>query len=124
MRWKKRRLWPLAVLGALALMLMDLGWSGGVAQARGGRGGRGGGRGGRGGGRPPPSPNVGGGGPGGARNNERKEAQELERRQERATRVELARLEYAKRERQKLWDDETKERLAAAMNRVLGSSSE
>jgi hypothetical protein len=123
MRWKKRRLWPLAVLGALALMLMDLGWGGGVAQARGGRGGRGGGRGGR-GGRGTPSPNVGGGGTGTARNNERKEAQELERRQERAARVELARLEYAKRERQQLWDAETRERLASAMNKVLGSSSE
>lgn len=130
MKTTRRRLWFLAIIGVMVLALFDLGWNGdGSAYARGGRGGggRGGGRGGWGGGSPPPS--VGGNRGGGRnnredRNNERKEAEELRRREERTARVEVARMEYAKRERQQLWDEEAQQRMQAALRRALDGATE
>ena len=122
---KKRSIWPLAILGALAMVLAGFG-SGGddTASARGGRGGggRGGGRGGsrgaRGGSRGPS------GSSGAQRNNQRKEEQERIRREERIARVAIARIEYAKRERQQAWDSEVAGRIEKTINRLLGGSTE
>ena len=113
MKFLKNRFWGLALLMTLVLTFF-----GSEAFARGGRGGFGGGsRGGTGGtggtggvgGR---GSNRGGSGRGGRGGNstqtssKRKEEQARQRREERVRRVTEARLIYAKRERQQLWDAE------------------
>jgi len=93
--------------------------------ARGG-GGRGGGRGG--GGRGARGANRGGGrgrgGAGGRNNNERKEEQEERRREERMARVAQARLLYAQRERERMWNEESEDRFGSMISRILGGSTD
>lgn len=120
--------------GMFLFALVSLMFPSGDAFARGGGGGgRGGGGGGRGGG---------GGGRGGARgaaaralagsagragrnnNGKRTEQEKLARREERMGRVAVARLVYAKRERERAWDSETEDRFARLLRRILGGSSE
>ncbi|MHC5044468.1 MAG: hypothetical protein ACYTGI_19075, partial [Planctomycetota bacterium] len=81
----------------------------------GGGGGRGGGRGGRGGGR---------GGGGSGQSSKRKDEQQRLRREARQRRVEVARILYAKRERQQSWDAEAQARMKAALQRVLDQATE
>jgi len=112
--------------------LMSLALPSGDAFARGGgRGGGGGGR--RGGG-------GGGGRVGGAaaaaargiagsagrsgRNGKVDEQEKVARREERMGRVAVARLVYAKREREREWDSETEDRFARLLKRILGGTSE
>ena len=94
------------------------------AFARGGRGRGGGGRGrgGRGGaaGRAARAAARGRNNRSGKRDEEEKEA----RREERMGRVALARLAYAKRERQRDWDAETSDRFSRMLARILGGSSD
>ena len=120
MKLRKLAVWSLALACAVLFVAED-------AQGRGGGGGGGFG-GGRGGG-----PGFGGGGrigPGGGRGGtggregERKEEQERERQAEREARVEQARLEYAKRERQETFDEESGNRSDAALERILRSTAE
>lgn len=98
------------------------------ARGGGGRGGGGGGRGG--GGRGGGSRGRGGGGRGrgsmggGGRNNERKEEEKELRREERMARVAEARLLYAKRERQNMWNGETNDRFGSMLARILGGASD
>jgi len=76
-------------------------------------------RGGRGSGRAPSR-----GGPrSGSRQNQRKEADQRQRVEERRRRVELARIEYAKRERAKTWDAESERRMRAALYRLLDATA-
>jgi hypothetical protein len=127
MKPKLLAVWLLALVSALAFVVED-------AEGRGGRGGGGpggGGRGGGAGGRPGPVPGGGGGGRGGrggpggsGREGERKEEQARERVQDRQARVELARLEYAKRERQQTFDRESDARSDATLQRILRSVAE
>ncbi|MFQ5845094.1 MAG: hypothetical protein ACE5JG_08910 [Planctomycetota bacterium] len=120
---RKRKFWGLAILGALAMLLGDLGWRG-EAFARGGGGGRGGGgfggggRGRRGGFR--------GGGRGGSSRGDtgRREEQERLRRELRQRRVDEARIKYAKRERQKLWLEEFSSGLRSRLGDVLDGNTE
>jgi len=126
---KKRSVWLMAIIGALTLMLgsADVSARGGRGGGRGGGGG--GGRGGSGrGGSGGRGASRGGGGGGGAStrnsNNKQKDAQARQRREERLARVAGARLEYAKRERQALWDTEAADRMAATLRRILGGSTE
>ena len=123
MKFTSRKFWPLALLGAVLLVLMNFV---GTADARGGRGGgrgggaggggRGGGRGGRGGGRGGRGGNTG-------RNNNKEEQKRL-RKEERETRVAIARVEYAKRERQELWDREDEQATAKGLQQVLDGATE
>jgi len=121
-----KRFWPLSVLVALAAILVGFlpDW-GGVAEARGGRGGgpgRGGGR------RGPVGVHPGGpggaGGRGGRNNRDNKEKQQLQRRDERLRRVAQARSEYARRERQQMWEEETGQRMRDYLRRALDGSAE
>lgn len=114
----KRSIWPMAVVGALLGLLADLGFHGGsVAEARGGGGGRGGGRGGsRGGGR--------GGGRNARQNEKQREEQQRQRREELRARIERARIDYAKRERQSLWDAEAGSRVRSELDRALDGATE
>jgi hypothetical protein len=120
----KRSIWPMALAGAFLGLLADLGFHGGsVAEARGGGGGgRGGGRGGsRGGTRG----GLGGGAGRNARQNEKqREEQQRQRREELRARIEKARIDYAKRERQALWDAEAASRVRAELDRTLGGATE
>ena len=86
------------------------------------RGGRGGGRGGPGGGRNGGANRGGtrGGRGGNNRRNERTEDQKRQRREVRLARVAVARLAYAKREREEAWHTETRARLDDILNRALG----
>ena len=114
MKFTSRKFWPLAILGAFLLVLMNFS---DVAGARGGGGGaRGGGRGGGRGGR--------GGRGGSSRNNSRKEVQKRERKADREARVYLARIEYAKRERQELWDREDEQATATGLRQILDGATE
>ena len=80
-----------------------------VAEARGGRG-------------PGRAPSR--GGPrSGSRQNQRKEADQRLRVEERRRRVELARIEYAKRERAKSWDADAEKRMKAALKRLLSATA-
>lgn len=125
----KKRFWPLAILTAVTAILAFS--FGSIAQARGGgRGGGGmgggGGRGGRGGGG---SAGAGrgagrGGGGGTGQSSKRKDEQQRIRREARQRRVELARILYAKRERQDSWDAEAQARMQASLRRVLDQSTE
>ncbi|MCK6461863.1 MAG: hypothetical protein L6Q95_18440, partial [Planctomycetes bacterium] len=65
----------------------------------------------------------GGAGPGG-REGERKEDQERDRLGLRQARVQEARIEYAKRERQSTFADEAARRAAETLDRILRSSME
>ena len=55
--------------------------------------------------------------------NDNKQEQEEERKAERAARVAEARLLYAKRERQEMWDAESRERIEQAVQRILQGAS-
>jgi hypothetical protein len=61
---------------------------------------------------------------GGGRSNERKEEEKQLRREERMARVAEARLLYAKRERQNLWNGETNDRFGSMLARILGGASD
>jgi hypothetical protein len=61
---------------------------------------------------------------GGGRENERKEDQERERLAERLARVEVARIEYAKRERQQTFDKEAADRAEETLRRILRGAME
>ena len=68
-------------------------------------------------------------GPGGSvgqtgKKNTSKEQQKLDRKAEREARVGDARMEYAKRERQKLWDAEDTEVTAQGLTKILNSATE
>jgi hypothetical protein len=122
---RKRKFWGLAILGALAMLLADLGWRS-DAFARGGGGG-GGGMGGGGGGRRGGSRGgFRGGGRGGSSRSDpkRREEQERQRQAERQRRVELARIEYAKREREKLWLGEVSRELRDRLGATLDGNTE
>ncbi|MCZ6573143.1 MAG: hypothetical protein O7C98_08245, partial [Planctomycetota bacterium] len=54
----------------------------------------------------------------------RREKQELLRREERQRRVEVARIEYAKRERWLLWEEEYYDRLRSRYLQLLDSNTE
>lgn len=118
--------WPIGLAAALAAIVVGLILdSSGTAEARGGRGG---GPGGRGGGRSGPG-GVNPGGPGGGRggrdqNRDNKENQQLQRRDERLRRVSQARIEYARRERQQMWEEETGQRMRDYLRRTLDGSAE
>ena len=122
----KKRFWPLAILTALTAILAFS--FGSIAQARGGgRGGGGmggGGRGGRGGGGSRGAGRGGGRGGGTGQSSKRKEEQQRLRREARQRRVELARILYAKRERQETWDAEARARMQASLRRILDQSTE
>jgi hypothetical protein len=117
----RKRLWPVTLLAAL------LAFSGAEAFGRGGfggggrGGGLGGGRGGMGG---PGGPGFGGGGNSMNGGTQSREEEERRRREERLKRVAEARIEYAKRERQEIWDAEADARARGALGRVLRSTSE
>ncbi|MEE8105105.1 MAG: hypothetical protein V3T86_06185 [Planctomycetota bacterium] len=117
-----KKMWKSIRLGAFALAVTLLGFNA-EAEARGGRGG-GGGRGGsgRGGGAGRGAGGRGGGGTGGSAN--AKDAQSRERQEERMRRVAGARLEYARRERQQLWDAEAKSRFQKTLDRIINSNVE
>ena len=123
MKFTSRKFWPLAILGAVLLVLMNFS---GVADARGGRGGgRGGGIGGGGGRGGSRGGSRGGrGGSSTSRNNNSKEEQKRLRKEERETRVAFARVEYAKRERQELWDREDEQATAKGLQQVLDGATE
>jgi hypothetical protein len=98
--------------------------------ARGGRGRGGGGRGG-GGARGANSGGARGrggmGGRGGANNrnnNERREQEEERRREERMSRVAQARLLYAQREREMMWNEENDDRFDSMLKRILGGATD
>ncbi len=113
----KRKNWMLALFSALAVLLAGFSF-GNSAFARGGGGGgrMGGSRGGRG---------MGGGrGGSGRAAASRREKQELLRREERQRRVEVARIEYAKRERWLLWEEEYYDRLRSRYLQLLDSNTE
>ena len=119
-------LWPFSLLAAFLAVVVGLILdSSGTAEARGGRGGRGpGGPGGRSG-----PGGVSPGGPGGGRggrdqNRDNKENQQLQRRDERLRRVAQARIEYARRERQQMWEEETAQRMQDYLRRTLDGSAE
>ncbi len=128
---KKRSHWPLAVLGAAAALLADFAVGGSVAEARGGGGGGGFGGGGFGGG----GGGLGGGGRGGRgslgggnnsapSNKKQKDEQARQRREERQQRAGLSRIEYAKRERQKLLESEVAARTENLFDKLLDSATE
>ena len=109
------------------------------ARGGGGRGGGGGGRGGGGRGGPGSGGAAaragangggmgarGGTGAGGrnGKNNDKKEQEETARREERMARVAEARLLYAKRERERMWESETDNRFGSMLARVLGGSTD
>ena len=127
MKFLRNRFWGLALLIALVLVFF-----GSEAFARGGRGGGfgGGSRGGSGGvGGSGRSGRSGSGGRGrNNRNNQtssgRKEQQERERREERERRVTEARLIYAKRERQQLWDAEATAADGATLGMIFDGITE
>ena len=97
---KKKRFWPLAILAALtAVMAFSFGT---IVQARGG--GRGGG--------------------GTGQSSKRKDEQQRLRREARQRRVEMARILYAKRERQQAWDAEAEARMKASLRRILDQSTD
>ncbi len=125
MKLSKLALWSVALACLVAFVLPEVeGRGGGGGGGRGG-GGFGGGRGGGGfgGGRPGPGPGPGrSGGGGGGREGERKEDQERDRLGLRQARVQEARIEYAKRERQQSFDDEASRRAADTLDRILKSS--
>ncbi len=123
----KRKNWMLALFSALAVLLAGFsfgnsafarGRGGGGMGGGGGGGGMGGSRGGRGMG--------GGGGRGGSgrASTSRREKQELLRREERQRRVDVARIEYAKRERWLLWEEEYYDRLRSRYMQFLDSNTE
>jgi len=126
MKLTKLAIWSVVLAGLVAFTLPEVeGRGGGGGGGRGG-GGFGGGRGGGGfgSGRPGPGPGPGRGGGAGNREGDRKEDQERDRLSARQTRVEEARIEYAKRERQATFDDETSRRTEATLQRILRSSME
>jgi len=132
---KKRSHWPMAVVGAVAALFAGVLSGGSVAEARGGGGGGGGfggggfgggGGGGLGGGGRAGRGALGGGGGGGAgpSSKKQKDEQARQRREERQQRAALSRLEYARRERQRLWEQEATARSAAQFDRLLDSATE
>ena len=122
MNLKRRAFLSLGLFGALFWVADRVEARGGRGGGRGGPGGGGGGRGGRG---PSPGGRGGRGGRGGNnRGGERKEEEERQRREERLARVRLAREEYAKRERELMWDAEAAQRMDQTLRRVLGSATE
>ena len=121
---RERRNWLLAFFSALAVLLAGFG-SGSSAFARGGGGsGLGGGGGMRGGGGRGGRGMGGGRGGSGRASASRRENQEFLRREERQRRVEIARIEYAKRERWLLWEEEYYDRLRSRYIRLLDSNTE
>jgi hypothetical protein len=123
MKLAKLGVWLLALVCAVSFVVEDAWGRGGRGGGGpGGGGGRGGGGGGRGG--PTPGPGGGRGGGTGGREGERKEEQERDRLSQRQSRVESARIEYAKRERQQSFNDESTNRSDAALQRILRSSAE
>ena len=131
MKMTKSRYWSLVFLSALVALFFPL-TERVFARGGGGRGGGGGGRGGRGGsrggsaGRAAAAASRGRGGSAGrgaGRNNDRKEEEETARREEREARVSEARLLYAKRERNKMWNQESSDRFGEMLRRLLGGSS-
>ena len=135
MKIRNLRYWSLVLMGTVLALFMPTGQSGeALARGGGGRGGGGGGRGGGGAGRggrgagaagraAAAAASRGGGGRNGKNSNNKKE-QEEDRREERMARVAEARLLYAQRERENMWEDESQDRFAAMLRRVLDGSSE
>ena len=121
----KRKNWMLALFSALAVLLAGFSF-GNSAFARGGGGGGfgGGGGGGRMGGGSRGRGMGGGRGGSGRASASRREKQELLRREERQRRVEVARIEYAKRERWLLWEEEYYDRLRSRYLQLLDSNTE
>ena len=121
-----KKMWKSIRLGAFALAVTLFGFSA-QAEARGGRGGGGigGGGSGRGGGAGRGAGGRGSGGTGGTGGSDKaKDAQSRERQEERMRRVAGARLEYARRERQQLWDVEAKTRFQKTLDRIINSNVE
>ena len=126
MKMTKTRYWALVVLSALVALFLPI--TEAFARGGGGRGGGGGGRGGggtRGGGgaagRAGAAASRGGGR--GGRNSNRKDEEQKDRREEREARVSEARLLYAIRERNRMWDAESSDRFGDMLRRILGGSS-
>ncbi|MHC4953000.1 MAG: hypothetical protein ACYTGZ_03860 [Planctomycetota bacterium] len=133
MKTRKLRYWSLVLLGLLGAVFMPAaevlarGGRGGGGRGGGARGGNTGGRGGRGSGaagRAAAAASRGGGRGAGGRNNERKEEEKIARREARMERVAAARIVYAKRERQTMWDDESNDRFGSILRRILRSASD
>jgi len=124
MTLKKLAISAVVLVCALAVVTLDAEGRGGRGGGGGGGGGRGGGRGGGfGGGGGRQGPGRMGGGPGtGGREGERKEDQERDRLEQRQARVQLARIEYAKRERQASFDEESIRRAEMALQRLMRSA--
>ena len=114
-----RNFWTWARLSFFAFLLTLFGATG-VLEARGGGGSRGAGRG-RGSG---PSGGAGRGRGRGGATGRRKEEQQRERREERVRRVEAARLEYARREREQIWQIEAQQRFDRSIKKILRSNTE
>ncbi len=123
MKIGKRNLWTVVKVSVFALLVTIFGLRDDVF-GRGGRGGGRGGIGGAGGGR-------GGGGRGGRggrggsnRGTNSKQEQERERKELRMQRVEAARWEYARRERELLWALESETRLDRQIDVIIRTNTE
>ena len=125
-RFIRVRYWALVLMGTVLAFFMPS-----EAEARGGRGRGGGGRGrggggwgGRGGGAAGRAAAAAARGRGRNGRGDNKKEQEEDRREERMARVAEARLVYAKRERQEMWDNESRDRFGKMLRRILEGASE
>ena len=127
---RKLRYWALVLMGTVVALFLPAEEA--LARGGGGRGGGGRGGGGRGGfgggsgaaGRAAAAAASRGGGRGRGGKGDNKKEQEQDRREERMARVAEARLVYAKRERQEMWDGESRDRFGEMLRRVLEGTSE
>ena len=134
MKIRKLRYWSLVLMGTVLAFFMPTGPSGdALARGGGGRGGGGRGGGGRGGNNAGRGAGAAGraaaaargrGNSGKGKNSNNKKEQEEDRREERMARVAEARLLYAQRERENMWDNESRDRFGAMLRRILDGSSE
>ena len=125
MKIGKRNIWTAVKISVFALLVTIFGLKDDVF-GRGGRGGGRGGIGGGGGGRGGGGSRGGRGGRGGGNNRgtNSKEEQERERKELRMQRVEAARWEYARRERELLWGAESKTRLDHQVGVIIRTNTE
>ena len=124
MKIGKRNLWTAVKISAFALLVTIFGLKDDVFGRGGGRGGRGGGIGGGGGGGSRGGGGRGGRGGGSNRGTNSKQEQERERKELRMQRVEAARWEYARRERELLWGAESKTRLDHQVGVIIRTNTE
>ena len=124
MKIGKRNLWTVVKVSVFALLVTIFGLRDDVF-GRGGRGGgRGGGIGGAGGGRGGSGRGGRGGRGGSNRGANSKQEQERERKELRMQRVEAARWEYARRERELLWGLESETRLDRQIDVIIRTNTE